>query len=144
MFCTSPPRSPKFDFYWPSMILINNLQDRPSASKLIRLMKLSSYPCKPLNQLKESCKKGFVFLFLFYLRRSRAGLGLLRDVLLLLLLVMLVDIFALLSRRPPTKIFIQTKLLVLVRKLRNIGVQLIHVVFVYHSYVLNTVDGYEK
>ncbi len=47
---------------------------------------------------------------LFYLWRSRAGLGLLHDILLLLLLVMLVDIFVLLSRRPPKKIFIKTKL----------------------------------
>ncbi len=51
----------------------------------------------------------------FYLWRSRAGLGLLRDILLLVVFVvfvfvMLVDIFELLSRRPPTKIFIKTKL----------------------------------
>ena len=44
----------------------------------------------------------------FYLRRSRAGLGLLRDV--LVVVVMLVDIFVLLSRRPLTKVFIKTKL----------------------------------
>ncbi len=41
----------------------------------------------------------------FYLRRSRAGLGLLRDV--LVVVVMLVDIFVLLSRRPLTKVFIK-------------------------------------
>ena len=50
----------------------------------------------------------------FYLRRSRAGLGLLRDVLVVVVVVVvvvvLVDIFVLLSRRPPTKIFIKTKL----------------------------------
>ena len=43
----------------------------------------------------------------FYLRRSRAGLGLLRGV----VVVIIVNIFLLLlSKRPPTKIFIKTKL----------------------------------
>ena len=46
-----------------------------------------------------------------YPRRSRAGLGLLRDVLVVVgVVVMLVDIFLLLSRRPPTIFFIKTKL----------------------------------
>ncbi len=40
----------------------------------------------------------------FYLWRSRTGLGLLRDV--LLLVVILVGVLPLLSRQPPTKIFI--------------------------------------
>ncbi len=49
--------------------------------------------------------------FPFYLRRSQVGLGLLRDVLVVLVaVVMLVDIFVVLSRQPPTKIFIKTKL----------------------------------
>ncbi len=44
----------------------------------------------------------------FNLRRSQAGLGLLFDV--LVVVVMLVNIFLLLSRRPSTKIFIKTML----------------------------------
>ncbi len=44
---------------------------------------------------------------------AEQGLGLLRDVLVVVVVVvavMLVDIFVLLSRRPSTKIFIKTKL----------------------------------
>ena len=68
-----------------------------------------------LPPLTDTIAFFLTMMFYFYLWCSQAGLGLLCDVLdLLVLVVLLVDIFLLLSRRPPTKIL--KKLWILVRK----------------------------